>query len=128
MPADHKIFKELNSAQWLWYFHNFMEDCEEEFNNHRDMVEYHASFIEPEAVRKIRESRDKAIEIPDKEFQAGLERSFGRALPGQKRSEGNIEAVDPSASIANYKAITKAQQVGAIKGTDYKHWLESDLG
>ena len=131
VPADHEMFEGLNTAQWLWYFHHFMKDREEEYIQSRDMVEYHASFIEPEAVRKIRESREKAVEIPDDQFAAGLERFFGHSFVAKRREGGKIEAVDPSTAITNYKVTEafKSTRPGVIgtKGRDYKHWLNSDL-
>ncbi|KKM04884.1 hypothetical protein LCGC14_1759750 [marine sediment metagenome] len=108
-----------------------MKDREEEYIQHRDMVEYQASFIEPEAVRKIRESREKAVEVSDDQFTAGLERFFGRAFTAKRKKGGKIESVNPSTAITNYKATeafenTKSGIVGT-KGRDYKHWLNSDL-
>ncbi len=125
------MFEELNTAQWLWYFHNFMKDREEEYIQRRDMVEYHASFIEPEAVRKIRETREKAVEVSDDQFAAGLEKFFGRSLTTKRKKDGKLESVDPSTAITNYEAIKAfgSAQPGVIdvKGRDYKHWLNSDL-
>ena len=130
VPVDHDIFKGITTPQWLWYFYNFLEDRDESYKQRRNMVEYHASFIEPEAVRKIREAREKAIEIPDEEFSAGLKKFFGRELTAKRRPKGEnkIEAVDPRQAIANYNAQQAFKDVNIDKaGRDYKHWLNSDL-
>lgn len=125
MPADHSIFERLNDAQWLWYYHNLRKDREEEFYQRRDLVEYHASFIEPEAVRKIRESREKAVEVSDQDFSTGLKRMFGRDFNVEKRASGKIESVDPRQAMTEHK-IQKVSNK-PVETTSYKHWLSSDL-
>ena len=139
MPVDHKIFEELNSAQWLWYYHNFAKDDEERFESNRDFVEYLAGFIEPQAVQKIRELRNrnnntggKTVSVDDNSFARGIEQMFGRKL--------NVESTDTTASNAN-----ESQQVNSgIDVTDiiknmpylqkpkdpslnYKYWAYLDL-
>jgi len=139
VPVDHKIFEELNSAQWLWYYHNFAKDDEERFESNRDFVEYLAGFIEPQAVQKIRELRNrnnntggKTVSVDDNSFARGIEQMFGRKL--------NVESTDTTASNAN-----ESQQVNSgIDVTDiiknmpylqkpkdpslnYKYWAYLDL-
>ena len=121
VPANHAVFDEMNTAQWLWYFYNQLQDQEEEFTKRRDLVEYHASFIEPEAVRKIRDAREKAIVLTNDEFNAGLSNMFGRPLTAERKVGGKIESVNPKAAIENYKEEV-AQET--IKGTNYQHWLK----
>ncbi len=123
VQADHEIFKSVNQAQWLWYYHNFMKDREEAFENNRDMVEYHASFIEPEAVRKIREARDQAIEIPEEQFTSGIQRVFGRSLPGSvnKPKEKEIHKVDLGKVLTEYKLLQNIHN--KPNGFSYKDWL-----
>lgn len=125
MPADHKIFNQINSAQWLWYLYNYIKDKEEEFEQRRDLVEYHASFIEPEAVRKIRESRERAVEVSDDDFARGLEYIFGRTAPGKSKS-GKIEARDPTKIISEYNSA-KSSINNMGKQNKAKHWMSFDL-
>lgn len=56
VPVDHEIFTGISNSQWLWYFHNDSKDQEERFERNRNFVEYHASFIEPQAVKRIQEA------------------------------------------------------------------------
>ena len=105
-----------------------MEDRDEEFERRRDLVEYHASFIEPEAVKKIREARSKALEIPEDEFALGLERRFGHVFNAPRKPSGTIESVDPTEAISKYKSSKKfVEKEIDRKGLNYKHWLDSDL-
>ena len=130
VPANHDIFKQLSEADWLWYWYNFLEDQDESFTQKRDLVEYLASFTEPDAVRKIRESRDEAIEIPDDEFKAGIKMIFGRDFNVQKRKVGKIEAVDPTAVMSKYKTDSQLDNKISnisMKGKHYKHWLNAEL-
>lgn len=128
VPVDHKIFDNINDAQWLWYCYNILEDEKQEFELYRDMVEYHASFIEPEAVRNIKESREKAVELTDSEFASGLKHFFGRSLNIGKRKSNKIESVNPVRAMAEYKrGKANGDAVSANKHVDYKHWLSYNL-
>jgi hypothetical protein len=130
VPIDHKIFEEINQAQWLWYMHNFIKDQEEEFNLSRDFIEYHASFIEPQAVQKIRDGRKKSVEIDDTEFETSIKNIFGRALPNAKVPVGE----DNKSHSVNMGEIMKAvdEHKNKEKNKDptfnYKHWSQFDLG
>jgi len=126
VPSDHEMFKEINPAQWLWYYHNFVQDQNEKFELNRDMVEYNASFIEPEAVKKIRDARDKAIEIPDEQFASGIEQMFGRSLTGnaERPKEKEIQKADIGKILTEYKSF---KNIDIPKGLSYKDWLNIDL-
>lgn len=131
VPVDHDIFKDINTTQWMWYFYNYLEDKEESFVHNRDMVEYHASFIEPEAVRKIRESRDEAVEVPHDEFVAGIEHIFGRkiGISKDKRKSTESHSINPDAAAKmsdSYKKILENQK-NQPKLIDYRYWLDKDL-
>ena len=127
MPADHTIFQELNHAQWLWYLHNFLKDQEEEFNSHRDFVEYHASFIEPQSVHKIRQARKKAVEVDDSTFAQNVADIFGRPLPNAKKP--GIE--NTQSHSVNIGEIMKNMDSMKNKSKDetynYKHWAQFKL-
>lgn len=130
MPANHEIFRQLSEAEWLWYWFNFLEDQDESFIQQRDMVEYLASFSEPEAVRKIRESREEAVEVPDDEFMAGIKFILGRDFNTPRRKGGKIESVDPTSAISGYKTSSQLNNKltdMSMKGKHYKHWLNTDL-
>lgn len=125
VPVDHEIFNNINSAQWLWYYHNFIEDNKEKFELDRDMIEYHASFIEPEAVKKIRTSREQSIAIPEEEFISNIERMFGRPLHTvDKPQDNNIQKADLSKILSEYKNI---KNTDTEKILNYKDWLNIDL-
>ena len=125
VPVNDEVFEGINSTQWLWYFHNFVEDRNEGFVHDRDMVEYEASFVEPEAVRKIKEARDKKITVSNEQFDAGLKRMFGRSMPKVQAPSGDkIECVDVDSAIKSYNKMMKEQsEVIDRKGLDYKYWL-----
>lgn len=123
------MFNDMSPAQWMWYYYNSAEDENEKFELNRDLVEYHASFIEPEAVKKIREAREQKIELSNDQFNAGLERVFGRGInPSSQGSSDEVQTVDVASAISNYKNLVRSQK-NAIdrKGLDYKHWLNSNL-
>ena len=110
-----------------------MLDKEEEFEDTRNIVEYHASFIEPEAVRKIREGRDNSVEVPHEEFVAGIEEMFGRKidLSTSKENRGKLESVsiDPKEAIRKAEEFKKKQKHSAPVNMpkDYRHWLNMEL-
>ena len=127
VPVDHEVFKEINSSQWLWYYHNFIQDREERFEFNRDMVEYHASFIEPEAVRKIRNAREQTVEVPDAQFMSGLEKMFGRSLTnkGDRPKEQKLHKTDIQTILNNYRSAQVEEK--QPKGSNYKDWLNLNL-
>jgi hypothetical protein len=121
----------INTAQWMWYFYNFMEDRKESFETRRDLVEYHASFIEPEAVRKIRESREESVEVPHEEFTAGIEYFFGRSIPITQDKKKNVEShsINPEDAVrmADMYKRTENMKKNIKKPKDYKYWFNMDL-
>lgn len=115
----------------MWYFYQYMEDQDEQFNTGRDLVEYNASFIEPEAVRKIREARDNSVNVPDEDFVAGIEHVFGRKinLPDDKKSTGEVIGIDVETAMRKAERYSKTQNSNKKKANtiDYTHWLGIDL-
>jgi uncharacterized radical SAM superfamily protein len=85
VPVDHAVFEEVSEAQWLWYFFNYMKDVNEQFETTRSFVEYHAGFIEPEAVRRVRESRETTV--TDDHFEDNVKSLFGRELKSPEQSK-----------------------------------------
>ena len=57
ISVDHPMFLNINNAQILWYIENMSQDEEENFEVQLEMIEYLASFINSEAVKKAREHR-----------------------------------------------------------------------
>ena len=49
----------MSAVQMLWYSHNIRQDEKEIIEIVRDMAEYMMSFVNPEAVNKIKASRDE---------------------------------------------------------------------
>ena len=139
MPVDHKIFEELNSAQWLWYYHNFAKDDEEKFETNRDFVEYLAGFIEPQAVQKIRELRNrnnstggKTVSVDDNSFARGIEQMFGRKLNVESTetatsnpsdSQQVNSGIDVTEIIKNMPYLQKAKD----PSLNYRYWAHLDL-
>ena len=56
--VDDDRFKNINNAQILWYFEMLERDRQDKFEWWREFVEYNASFMNPESVKKLREARD----------------------------------------------------------------------
>ena len=125
VPVDHEMFKEITNAQWLWYYHNFLQDRQEQFEHNRDMVEYHASFIEPESVRKIRTSREQAVEITEDQFMLGIEKIFGRKMNSgtERPKDQKLMKADVKKALSEYKNAQKVEEVS----TSYKDWLNINL-
>ena len=118
------MFNEITDAQWLWYYHNQMQDREERFEFDRDMIEYHASFIEPEAVRKIRNAREQSIAVNEDQFMSGLEQIFGRKLGQVERpKDQKMQKADIKKILSEYKSIQKED----VKPMNYKDWLNVKL-
>jgi poly(3-hydroxyalkanoate) synthetase len=64
-----------------------MKDKEETFDRTRDFIEYNASFMEPEVVRKVKDAREKSVNVDTDSFNEGLERLFGRRLDEKKTNK-----------------------------------------
>ena len=124
VTADHEMFKEITNAQWLWYYYNYAKDQEERFEINRDLVEYHASFIEPEAVRKIRNAREQSIEIADDQFMSGIETIFGRKMSkAEKPKDQKMHKADVQKILSEYNGARKE----SAKGQNYKDWMDMKL-
>ena len=83
VPIDHESFNEVSNAQWMWYFYNYAKDQDDDFSNKRDLVEYLASFSEPQAVKKVRDLRagkEQSERHVDDNISGTLERMFGKAV------------------------------------------------
>ena len=86
MPADHEYFKNINLTQWVWYNHQAIKDDDDHMTDIRDMIEYHASFLEPGMVSKVVKERTKASSennivagtTDDTTFNESIKRLFGR--------------------------------------------------
>lgn len=105
VPADHKMFSDINNAQWMWYYNHMLEDSKEKFESRRDMVEYHASFIEPEAVQKIRKARENAVEVTHEDFTAGIEQTFGRKIGISREKRKGVESHDVTSQGVRSKKV-----------------------
>lgn len=135
VPTDHDMFRRINYAQWLWYLYSFVNDQDEEFTANRDLLEYHAGFMAPEAVDHVRKLREE--EKPEREgiigtaddtaFSESIGRMFGRSV-GLGEAEGS-EMHDVSGDIADRMAdYEKQQQENKYRPRfNYQHWLDFDL-
>ena len=80
LPSDDRV-EGLSTDELYWLAAMMNKDTEEEFLRNRDQVEYLASFINPEAVSKIIDARDKSVNVSDEDFAAILSNLSGRELP-----------------------------------------------
>lgn len=86
MPVHHKIFQELNAAQLSWYQGQFILEEQEVFELFRDVAEHNAMFMNPEGVRKVKESRENTYQTSDEDFDELIKGTFGREL-GKTKSD-----------------------------------------
>lgn len=82
-----------------------MKDKDENFEQQRDFIEYHASFIEPQAVKKIREARERSIELNDDEFSKNVSEMFGRDIKLERPNgvEKKVHTVDMNQVLRNMR-------------------------
>lgn len=122
-------------VQWMWYNYQDIKDQEEKITDARDMIEYHASFIEPEIVGRVIEGRNKNVRkdilagtTNDADFNESIKRMFGRD-PGiaKNTNEQQVHKLDNV-----FKRITEYQeQQAANKQTatpfNYRYWSDVNL-
>lgn len=128
VPADHEMFAQLSTAQWLWYFHNFMKDREETFTNERDLIEYQVSFSAPDVIKKVRKSREETVGVEDASFYKGIEKIFGRSIDptgSSKSIEGGIHDIDLDEVVRRMSNIDHYENYDP--SLNYKHWATLDL-
>lgn len=120
------MFSQINSVQWLWYFHNFNKDEEEDFTRKRDMTEYHLSFVAPDVVQKVRKDREQSSPDEEGAFLKGVEKLFGRSI-----KIGDSEAIegDLNIDLDNIDRLMRNLEYSSKidKNRNYRHWVELDL-
>ena len=79
----------MNDLQALWYSHNILLDDEEEYEKIINLIDYHASFINAEGVRKVREIRDGEVVSSDIDLEEKV-----------KKGESIFENLDEIKEIA----------------------------
>ena len=127
VPIHSEIFKGINQAQWLWYFYMYSDDMNEDFTIKRDLLEYHAGFLEPEIVGKVRDAREKEAgdregvigTKNEKEFSEGIGKLFGKSLEGEEYGIALADSITERDELAN---INKGLPI-----YNYKHWLDLEL-
>lgn len=77
----------MNDVQMIWYQYQFNIDDKENFELLRHMEEHNAMFMNPEAVQKIRNSRENRFEVSEEDFKEHIQNLFGREA---NLSENNI--------------------------------------
>jgi len=108
-----------------------MKDEDESFNLQRDLVEYHAAFIEPESVSKVRSSRtgtDSENNKKDANFADTVEQLFGKKLdiPGAQSPDMELNEVedllDRVTEYQNYQESMKEKTK-----FNFAHWTDISL-
>lgn len=133
MPADHEWFSEITTAQWHWYLQNIVEDQEEDFTIQRNLLEYHASFLEPELVDKTRKRRDEREDNKKKDdnFSSTIKSIFGRdiAFKGKATTESSVSEVHEVGDIlSKIDAYDRAQQkIKSDSVYNFAEWVNFDL-
>jgi hypothetical protein len=135
VPIDHEYFDNTNIVQWMWYYYNDLKDQEEGYVRNRNLVEYHASFIEPEMVNKIMEQREKNTDnvigtTDDKAFSESIGRMFGRdpnLAPVNEQPQGELHQVDDMLERIDAYEKEQATLRNSNLPYNYNHWSEFDL-
>jgi len=134
VPVDHEYFSHTNTVQWMWYHHNDMKDYEDSYIKYRGMLEYHASFSEPnrvsEVIGKRSEAEGKSEVIgttDDAEFNASLKSLFGRdAGLGPAIDTGEMHNMrNMLDNIAEYEERQRLLEKMPVY--NYSHWVDFDL-
>lgn len=121
VPADHEIFENINFAQWMWYLCNVQKDEEEQFEKERNLLEYLASFENPEAVKQVRKAREETVKVEDKEFDKVLKNLFGKELPKDyKQPQKGNSVIHTVKNLP--KGVFKKQEKVIEPMFNYKHW------
>lgn len=104
----------------IWYAMMFNKERSETFDAELNMTEYLASFINAEAVRQTRDTRENKKTVDDDDFEAGLRKSFGRDL--------SPEVMSGASKIVDEKPVVVAQKKrGEISSLDIKKYMGLDL-
>lgn len=76
----HKMLREVNDAQLVWYQMQMAQDDLDNFETLRDIAEHNAMFTNYEGVQRLREARanTNSYTTSDEEFEQLLEEQFGR--------------------------------------------------
>lgn len=112
-----------------------MKDQEEEYTLNRNLIEYHASFIDPEMVSKIIEQRESNKNnvigtTDDEEFSKSVGKIFGRDPKlGPRKDTGSNDVHEVSDILDRIEAYEKEQasKNRNILPYNYSHWSEFDL-
>ena len=89
MPLHDQIIEKLDSTQLILYQALIAEDNKQDYEEKRDLVEYLAAFVRPEAMQQVlakrrREQEDTEAGIAsenDEVFSNQVAKMFGKALP-----------------------------------------------
>jgi len=122
VPIDSEIIRNINPAQMIWYALMFNKEREEEFDAELNMTEYLASFINAEAVKQTRETRENKKTVSDDDFEAGLRERFGRDLP----PEALETAVRADIEEEPVKKVEKKKK-GSISMDDIRKYMGDDI-
>ena len=89
------MLQDVNDAQLVWYQLQIMQDDMDNFEMLRDIAEYNSMFVNPEGVKKVRESRENtnSYKTSDEDFEQLIEEKFGRKA-GQK--------IEPKIKVDDY--------------------------
>jgi hypothetical protein len=99
VPIDSETIQNINPAQMIWYALMFNQEREESFDAELNMTEYLASFINSEAVRQTRDSRENKKIVSDEDFESGLRARYGRDLPADAMANATRAAEDETPKI-----------------------------
>ena len=117
VPVDSDIIRNINPAQMIWYALMFNKEREETFDAELNMTEYLASFINAEAVKQTRETRENKKVVSDEDFEAGLRKQFGRDLPPEAMASATRVDVDETAPVK-----TEPKKRGSVSIEDIRKY------
>lgn len=94
-----------------WYAYMINGDREDAFERKLNITEYLASFINPQAIQQIHDTRENQKVVPEKEFDQQIRDMFGRdltkeAIESGTRAEATSIEERPEAEIKKPGAIS----------------------
>lgn len=87
-------FDSFHPLQWKLYAHLLALDNKEKTEEDQEKIEYAMSFVDNEAVNKVRQMREVEKHKPsDKQFSSQLQELFGRALKEKPKQQQNLDQI-----------------------------------
>jgi hypothetical protein len=71
LPTEDRV-KEMNDAQWLWYYFNILEDESQSEDKWKTRLDYLAYWIDPELAKSVLDGEDNNIKSNKKQSNSNI--------------------------------------------------------